>query len=502
MIEETSRTLIIKCIGVAIVLMGCTGSNRGVEKVEQLDGGTVDAQQIERSIEDIMKMAGVTGLSCAILKDSHVVYERGFGLRKSDSSLVNDAKTVFNAASFSKTVFASLVMMLEEEGTIDLDRPLQDYLEDPLPEYPEYADLEGDDRASQITARMVLSHSTGFPNLRFLTEDGKLKFLFDPGARFSYSGEGIGLLQEVIEEITGRDLEELCQKRIFGPFGMERTSYVWQDRFEDNHACGHDRYGRSMRASRRKEANAIGSMVTTAGDYARFMEGLLTGESIHRNTVSRMFEPQIAIASRSMFGPGAFEESGDDEEIRLSWALGFGFFESEYGRAVFHTGHDLGGQNYTVTFLDLGLGAVLLSNSDNFESVARELFEVIVGDTVSPFDWLGYPHFDPEMDRTPPKDPVAVNLAPEVLGRYVGEYGFIQRKTLEIRLEHRTLIVSDDGENWRAIYPESELLFFSKERPYKFLFEFDETGNVTGFTFLLEDIEVRGERIGGEEIER
>ena len=65
-------------------------------------------------------------------------------------------------------------MLLAEEGVIDLDEPLSEYLDEPLPEYPAYADLMGDDRHRQITARMALSHSIGFPNWRFLAEDGKL----------------------------------------------------------------------------------------------------------------------------------------------------------------------------------------------------------------------------------------------------------------------------------------------------------------------------------------
>ena len=116
-------------------------------------------------------------------------------------------------------------MLLAEEGVIDLDKPLQAYLPKPLPDYPAYADLAGDDRYQQITARMVLSHSTGFPNWRQFEPDGRLKFLFAPGARYSYSGEGFALLQMVVEEITGRDLESLARQKIFEPLGMTRTSY-------------------------------------------------------------------------------------------------------------------------------------------------------------------------------------------------------------------------------------------------------------------------------------
>jgi len=464
-------------------------------KIMRIDGHATKICQIEDSIVQIMEKAGIPGISCAIINDSQIVYEQGFGLRKKDSTLTSDKYTIFNAASFSKTVFAYLVMLLSEDGIIDLDKPLQEYLEKPLYEYPNYQDLIGDSRASLITARMVLSHQTGFPNLRFLTKDGKLKFLFEPGTGFSYSGEGIGLLQMVIEEITGIGLEELCKERIFEPFDMNYTSYVWQERFEENHAFPHDQYERPRPVQRRHKADAIGSMLTTAGDYARFLVGLLNSKGERRNLISSMFEPQIAITSKSKFGPGAWEDTDKYTNIRLSRTLGWGYFKSHFGRAVFHTGHDLGNQNYHVVFLDKGIGAVLLSNSDNFESAARELFEAIIGDTISPFDWLGYPYYDPDKNRTPPPEPVAIELEPEVLHKFVGEYTFPGNRTLTIKFDEQNLIISDDGERWLPLSAEAQDKFFVKGREYEFQFLIDETGIVTGYKLLIEDVEIPGEKI-------
>jgi CubicO group peptidase (beta-lactamase class C family) len=162
---------------------------------------------LEAFIEQTLEGAGVTGLSCAILNDAKLAYQKAFGYRNKNDGSLNDEQTIFAAASFSKAVFAYLAMLLAEEKVIDLDTPLEKYLQKPLYEYPAYADLKGDDRYKQITARMALSHTTGFPNLRFLMPDGKLGFLFPPGSRHSYSGEGINLLQVIVEEVTGRDLE-------------------------------------------------------------------------------------------------------------------------------------------------------------------------------------------------------------------------------------------------------------------------------------------------------
>jgi CubicO group peptidase (beta-lactamase class C family) len=324
--------------------------------LELLDGSTMSVEQFEESVTAITERAGVSGLSVAIINGSQVVYADGFGVKSKETGEPVDEETIFAAASFSKTVFAYLVMLLAQDGVIDLDKPLYEYLDKPLPEYPRYADLVGDNRYKGITARIVLCHTTGFPNWRFFTPDGKLVIQWTPGERFGYSGEGIDLLQMMVEEVTGKDLEELARERVFDPLGMTRTSYVWQERFEDNLAVGHDRYERPRQFKKRGEADAAGSMVTTAGDYAKLLVALLNAEDERKSTADEIWRPQIAIHSPSMFGPGSRENAGGPDG--LSWGIGWGRFDCAYGRAFFHTGHEGGTQNYNVTFIDRGIGVV------------------------------------------------------------------------------------------------------------------------------------------------
>ncbi len=395
---------------VVLSLVACSrhvqppASGQTARTLSTLDGGTIAVDEMEATISQTMAKANVAGVSVAILNNGQIVYTHAFGDRDSAAASPFNTETVTGAASLSKTVFAYLVMLLAEEGTIDLDKPLQAYLPKPLPEYPNYADLAGDDRYKLITARMVLSHSTGFPNWRSFEPDKRLKFLFTPGTQYSYSGEGYALLQMVIEQITGRDLETLARQKVFEPLGMTHTSYVWQKAFAGNAAQAHDQYGRTQRllqlSLHRSAPDAAGSMITTAGDYARFLTAILNATGKQKATIDEMLRPQIAISSEQMFGPGAWQQTNKYHPIGLAWALGWGRFESEPGPAFFHTGHDLGYQNYTVTYPDKGIGIVLLSNSDNFESVAAELVRAAIGDTYTPFGWLGYVPFDPSRVKT------------------------------------------------------------------------------------------------------
>jgi CubicO group peptidase (beta-lactamase class C family) len=460
-----------------------------------INGKRMSFSELDNSILQLMEKAGVTGLSCAIINDSKVVYQKAFGLRNNNTGVLNNEETIFSAASFSKTVLAYLVMLLVEDGIIDLDTPLQEYLDKTLYEYPNYEDLNGDQRAGLITARMVLSHSTGLPNWRFLTNDGKLRIMFEPGSRFSYSGEGISLLQMVVEKITGKGLEELSQEMVFVPLGMEHTSYVWQEKFEENYAVPHDQYERPKMLKRRRKADAAGSMQTTAGDYARFLLGILNAKGKRKRSMDSMLNTQIAITSKNMFGPGAWKDTHVNNQIRLSWGLGWGRFNTKYGRAFFHTGHDFGWQNFTVTYLDKGIGVVLLSNSDNFESVAREIVKKTIGDEFSPFDWLGYPHYDPSIKREPPPEPVAIHISPDILTKYIGEYRYLSNRELFFKMEDNQLYSSDDNETWIEMYAESASKFFIKGEDARFTFFENDDREVTGFTVNIEDIKLRGEKV-------
>ena len=150
-----------------------------------------------------MKRGSVTGLGLAIINNGAVVYVKGYGFRDVEQKLPFEPDTSTYAASFTKVVFGYTALQLVDKGVIALDTPIAKYLPKPLPEYDNYKDLAGDERWRKITPRMLLSHTSGLPNYRGFEDDHKLSIHFEPGTRFAYSGEGLGLLQIVIETVTG-----------------------------------------------------------------------------------------------------------------------------------------------------------------------------------------------------------------------------------------------------------------------------------------------------------
>ena len=218
---------LLLCATCALITVAATAEN---VVVKRLDGSTITPTEIDATVTRVMRAAEVPGAAIALFNDGNVAYLKTYGVRDKDNNLPLTPDSVMTAASLSKVAFAYMVMQLVDEGSLDLDKPVYEYLPKPLPEYPNYVDLAGDQRYKKITARMLLDHSSGFPNWRWINDDRKLNINFEPGTRFAYSGEGIDLLQLVVETITNIPLEELMQKRVFQPLGMTRTSMMWQNR--------------------------------------------------------------------------------------------------------------------------------------------------------------------------------------------------------------------------------------------------------------------------------
>jgi CubicO group peptidase (beta-lactamase class C family) len=359
-------------------------------KIKRLDGSTISAAEIDQTVIRLMNVAHVTGLSVAILNDEKIVYVKSFGFRNKEENQPLTEQTVMYAASFTKAVFAYFVMQLVAEGVLNLDKPVYQYLDNPLPQYEKYADLNGDERYKLITARMLLSHTCGFPNWRWINADQKLDIKFTPGSKYSYSGEGINLLQFVIEAITKKSVNDQIRERIFKPFNMTRTNLVWDDQFADNFAIGYDEKEQPLGHKQRTSARAAGSMDTTISDYAKFMQAVMQGKNLSSQGRKEMLSPQIQIFSKHQFPTPSLETTDENRAIQLSCGLGWGLFRTPFGKAYFKEGHDDGWENHSVCFADKKIAIIFMANSANGDSIYKELLETLVKDKYTPWQWEGY----------------------------------------------------------------------------------------------------------------
>ena len=322
---------------------------------------------LETGIPRMMAEFNVPGLSIAVIRDGAIAWRRGCGVRSRTSSAAVDIDTVFEAQSMSKPVFAYRVMKLCEMGVLDLDAPLTRYTPDRY--------IENDVRLDLVTARRVLSHTTGWPNWRKL--DDPLRFNFTPGERWSYSGEGYAYLQSVITRLVGHTDSTRCGSYEMGyrvcatdfgddmaanllrPFGMTHSGYVWTAAIGRNQAGAHDKEGKPF-ARRRSSATDVarygsaGALLTTAVDYAKFLIEVMApkpADAFRLNPASRaeMLRPQIAVP---------------DSPLPMSWALGWQVWRLEQEQAIAHGGDDDGFHSQSVFLPSRKSGFVVLTNGD------------------------------------------------------------------------------------------------------------------------------------------
>ncbi len=378
------------CLFCAAARPAAPAGEASADAPPRLDGGRQTAAGIDATVREVMAAEKVPGLALALIHGGKVAYLRTYGLRDVEKKLPLATDTVMYGASLTKATFAYFVMQLVDEGRIDLDRPLATYLPKPLPEYQRYADLRQDARWRSLTFRMLLSHTTGFANFRFIEPDRKLRFHRNPGARYGYSGEGILLAQFLIEQVLRLDLATEMRRRIFERFGMTRSSMTWRDDFAANLAQDYTLEGEPYRHRRWEEAGAPGSLDTTIADWSKFLAAVVRGEGLSAKSQAEMIRRQVEIDGATQFPTLAETRTDRWKSIGLGYGLGWGVFDTRDGPAFFKEGHDEGTANYALCVAGKRACILMMSNSVRAERIFATLVQRLFGDVPLPYEWEGY----------------------------------------------------------------------------------------------------------------
>jgi len=351
-----------------------------------------DADRVATLAQEAMRETGARGLAVAVIEDGNIASVQAFGERNAKGEpLTSD--TVVYGASLTKAVFAYTVMQLVDEGKVRLDMPIADYLAKPLPDYGNldaygnWGDLAGDDRWCKITPRILLTHSSGFRNFSWDEPDQKLRINFEPGSRYSYSGEGIILLQFALEQGLGLKLGEEMQRRVFDRFGMTNTSMMWRADFATNLADGWKADGSVEPHDERSRPRAAGSMDTSITDFAKFAAGFMRGEGLKPATRAQMMKAQLLITSRSQFPVMAPEAPPAERWKDLAVGLAVITFNGPQGRGFFKGGHNDSTANMWACVERGRRCVVILSNDVRAERAFPKLVDAILGDTGLPWRW-------------------------------------------------------------------------------------------------------------------
>ncbi|MFC0010280.1 serine hydrolase domain-containing protein [Devosia nitrariae] len=320
---------------------------------------------------DSIRTLGIPGISMATIREGVLHEVRHIGVRHMRTTDPVDADTVFEAASLSKPLVAYAVLHLVDAGRIDLDEPLSRIVPAVIP---------NDHEAAAITARHVLTHTTGLPNWR--REEYPLRIYFPPGSRFSYSGEGFLYLQSAVEHLPGEPLDNLMRKLVFEPLGMERSAYTWEERFEENFAAAHDDKGNAYEKFKPSVANAAYSLHTTAVEYSRFLVATIGNSGLSKPIHEEWLAPQAHVPVGRF---EALESTPPETDPGVAWSLGLGL-EVETG-TWFHWGSNLGASAFAV--VNARSAFVLFANSNSGLSLVPQILgEFLPGDHPA-LSWLG-----------------------------------------------------------------------------------------------------------------
>jgi CubicO group peptidase (beta-lactamase class C family) len=337
------------------------------------------SKRLNEQIPAVLKAGRVPGLSIALIEDCRVTWERGFGVRSAGIGSPVTTETVFEAASLTKPLFAYLALLAVDSRLLELDVPLVTYLdretiEKEVIQHP--LDTEGfrRDWFERITARHVLSHSSGMPHGERAVP---FPLFFEPGSKFKYSATGYYFLQLVIERLKGDPLERIAENELFRPLSMGRSSLVWLEQFREDAADGHDVRGKPQSIREYRRAHAAASMYTTAGDYAHFVVACLEGEGLSESSKRAMCTPQIPM-------------QGND-----FWGLGFGIQQDEAGDALWQWGDYGIYKNFVIAYPNHGTAVVYLSNSDHGLGIRDVIVRTAMGSEVTTSECLArYPAYD------------------------------------------------------------------------------------------------------------
>jgi CubicO group peptidase (beta-lactamase class C family) len=263
----------------------------------------------------------------------------------------------------SKPVFAYLAVKMVEKGLLDLDKPLYEYLS--------FSEIEHDERYKLITARMVLDHTTGFPNWRWYDKapaemnikEGDMYMLHSPGT-FGYSGEGYHYLGQVVARLNGvtlKSLDSIFQKEVAVPLGMKHSYYNWHEYIRKHKVTGYREdkiFAKYWPAASPYEDSTIfgaaSTLHTEAVNYARFLIALMEGKGLKKESIEEMLKMQSKIPD---------SEAANWGEIK-GWSLGFAIEPTERGIRYSHGGDNGGFQAGCMFYREQKNGHVFFTNCD------------------------------------------------------------------------------------------------------------------------------------------
>lgn len=410
------------------------------------------AQDAARMDQVIRASSDADAFSGAVLvaRDGRILLDQGYGLANREWNIPNDGDVKFRLGSLSKQFTAVAVMLLNQQGKLDLDAPIKTW----LPDAPAAWDA--------ITPRHLLSHTAGVPNFTAFsdfeaqkTRPAMLPQLiarfrdrpldFTPGSRFAYSNSGYVLLSAIIEAASGQTYADFVTANLFQPLGMSDSGYDRHDMILPRRASGY-----ALGADGVVNADYVdmsiptgaGALYSTTHDLLKWEQGLFGGRLLNAQSMTALTTP-----------------------VRNGYAMGLMVSEADGKRLVWHNGAIEGFNTYMAYDPGDRTAVIVLGNlnGETPDKLGAALVTLARGGTV-----------------TLPSERRAVALSPDVLKAYEGVYNLAPTFALTISVVDGKLMAQATGQPAFALTAEAEDAFYLTAVDAQITFTRNAAGAVEG----------------------
>ena len=425
--------------------VGCGARDRVPNTITSLERADTSSY----SVPDAMELYGLQGLSVVVFEDYQIAWSKSWGVKDAKTREEVDLTTAFSTASISKPITATLFVLLEEKGLIDLDAPVSGYLKRWNLPKTEFS------KTTAITLKHLLSHTAGTTQHGFddfyegdelpslsqsldgdIPGNDAIEFQTEPGTTWSYSGGGYVIAQMAMEDHLGEPLAELAREHLFGPLGLKNTTMTQphETGFPTNAAKAHNRRGRVIDTGLPITPQVAPSgMWSTPSDMTKFM---IEMQNALRSSNNSVISHDVATKVTDIV----------TTKGHRGWSMGWerrkGYANHEW---FSHGGANTGTGGYIMATMEGGNGMVLFGNSDanNREPVLEELRNYIL-------DTQGW-HVP--LDRSE-EQPLPEGLTETIVGKYEDDWGYeieiivsnqqLFQKGLSRNLESELVYVGDN----------------------------------------------------------
>jgi CubicO group peptidase (beta-lactamase class C family) len=444
------------------------------QRIKAVENGLLPAnfvkgvKQPAGNLNDRMEMYHVPGVSISIINDSMIEWSKGYGVREAvlDSQVTTD--TLFQAASISKAVAAFAALELVEQGKLDLDQEVNQWLSSWKIAENEFT------QTSKVTLRRILSHTAGltvhgFPGyssseaiptlLQVLKGEppantDPIQVDIEPGSTTRYSGGGYTLMQQLMEDVTGKPFQEFMQSTVLEKLAM-KDSFFEQPLANVNQnraATAHNGAGSPIPGKwHTYPEKAAAGLWTTPTNLARFLIEIMQSSTGLSNKVL-----SVGMVNEMLTPPYG------------NFGLGLEIRKEAGGICRFgHGGSKQGFRCYMVAYKETGQGAVVMTNGDNGDSLIMEIIRGIA----HTYGWADF-H---------PQEKTIVPVPPNTLTQLEGKYRLVDwpEFVIQVKVDNSRLLAENVLATLRfELYPEANNKYFALETELPLEFIQDRDGNI------------------------